>query len=91
MASLLSRSLSSEKKLLEPNSVRSHLSEYLRKGEFSLLQFNKKKTKEIKELFGAARYILYLLKAILRESYRMRQREFYDSLIEVRRVVSQTM
>ena len=65
VASLLSRSLSSEKKLLEPNSVRSHLSEYLRKGEFSLLQFNKKKTKEIKELFGAARYILYLLKAIL--------------------------
>ena len=52
VASFLSRSISPEKMLLEPNSMRSHLSEYLTKGEFSLLNFNVKKIKEIKDLLA---------------------------------------
>ena len=56
-----------------------------------LAQLQHKENKGNKRITWAARYIMYLLRAILWGSYGRRQRELYDSLIKVRRVVSQKM
>ena len=50
-----------------------------------------KNPKEIKELFQAARYLLYLSKAILWGRYGRRRRELYNSLLEAQRLISQKM
>ena len=47
---------------------------------------NKKKINEIKELFGAARYMLYLSKAIPWGRYGRGQRKLYNSLLQLRGV-----
>ena len=92
MASLLLRSISPEKKLLESNfGKKSPVWMFEERGVFFAPLQQKENQGNLRIIWGCSIYILYLLKAILWGSYWRKQRALYDSLIEVQRVVSLKM
>ena len=79
---------SPEKKLLEPNSMRSHLSECLKKEEFFLFPSTKRKQIKTNNYLGLLDIYYPCRKPFFEENTEKRQRELYDYFLEVWSVVS---